>query len=253
MDISAVYHVPSGTDKNSNIFAGACVKFCRAYKIAHILQNYQIKILRPKLFKALLGHTCVKMAHAAGMDLNRTCSGCRYRLASTEESMSPPLLLFWFFHRYLWLCRQRMSLSYPEPGELIIFIRECLFRFNFSRIRATSASLSAKMLFYFYYLNIFHLLFPVQHDLYDYFTRFDLNYRNIIAVENFFIPVMASWAYALIIAKIIDCIAVITQPFCRNDPIFQHGLFNAWKLSGYIGKCFVQNWGTMPLSELISR
>ena len=56
--------------KDHGVFHRAGIKFRRANEIAHILQHNEIQVLRPDLPQALLGHSGIQVAHAAGMQLD---------------------------------------------------------------------------------------------------------------------------------------------------------------------------------------
>ena len=67
-----------------DIRRSSCIKLCRTYKIANILQDHKIKIICTKCSKTLPCHLSIKVAHPAGMELDRLdscfCNGFRINI-----------------------------------------------------------------------------------------------------------------------------------------------------------------------------
>ena len=66
--------------ENHYILHRACVKLCRADKVAHVFKYSKVNIPGSKLIEALLGHARIQMAHTAGVELDALYAGGGYLL-----------------------------------------------------------------------------------------------------------------------------------------------------------------------------
>ena len=64
-----------GNGEDHRVLDGARVKLRRAYEVADIFEYRKVNVLGSESFKALLGHACVQVAHAAGVQLDDLRAG----------------------------------------------------------------------------------------------------------------------------------------------------------------------------------
>lgn len=58
--------------ENHRILYGSRIKFRRAHQIPNIFQYRQIQIVCSQFLQPLFRHSCIQMAHTAGVKLDRT-------------------------------------------------------------------------------------------------------------------------------------------------------------------------------------